>query len=220
MLLTDRIISLYDTIQKTITGRYAMWPMDAAAWYYINSISIGDTLEIGSAFGGSAAMAAMAKMDAGIKLNYIIYCVDPLDGYYGNRIDLTCGVALTYDIFTMNLEKLGVLDKIRIFKYKTPPLPPEISKSVFSCILIDGNHNNNGPLYDWECVKDRVSPGGFVMFHDVHKKGVIAAWDKAQKEPEWKIYDYLRNPGPGTLWVKKVEGSEEYGSYGILQRHS
>ncbi len=115
MELTPRITELYNSIQKGIKGRYAMWVQDAVAWYTLNKVE-GDTLEIGTAFGGSAIIASKAKQDAGV--NGLIYCVDPQDGTYGN--DMQTQERATIEITTGNFDKFGV-ENIVIFQHRTPP---------------------------------------------------------------------------------------------------
>lgn len=53
---------------------------------------------------------------------------------------------------------------------------------MFDLILIDGDHSASGVRKDWEMYAPHVSPGGFVIFHDIinpndPEGGVKAFWD-------------------------------------------
>jgi hypothetical protein len=214
--IPTNIKNLYNKIQKTITGRYAMWPQDALAWYQINYKSSGPTLEIGTAFGGSAIVARKAKDDAG-KFD-TIYCIDPLDGYYGpRRPDVMAGVTPTPSMVEKNFEMMEVKN-IQLILHQTPPLPKELGWIRFGAVLIDGNHKGSGPTDDWNIVKDIVNPGGFVFFHDVHYEDVQRAVKIADSSHGWKLIARYMKKGTGMPSQMQVEGNEAFGSHAILQK--
>jgi len=214
--IPNNVKELYNTIQKTITGRYAMWPQDALAWYNINYEAPGLTLEIGTAFGGSAIVARKAKDAAGN--HNTIYCIDPLYGYYGARKpDIFAGFPPNPSMVEKNFDMMGVKN-IHLILASTPPLPQELGWLRFGAVLIDGNHKGRGPLDDWLIVKDVVNPGGFVMFHDVHYDDVQKAVDVADKEKGWKLITRYMVKGNGVASQKHVDGNAHYGSHAILQK--
>jgi hypothetical protein len=216
MELTSRIIKLFDMIQKNISGRFAMWPQDAAAWYDLNYQSSGNTLEIGTAWGGSAVLARYAKDDAGKQDT--IYTIDPLGGFYGRgKPDIMAGSFPTVEVVERNFTYFNA-SNIQLVLAMTPPIPKELNGLMFSCVLIDGNHNDNGPLDDWNCVKNRVNPGGFVMCHDIHKDAVAKMITKAEKEPGWKLVTRYMVKGRGMPSQSQVKGNENFGSHAIFQR--
>jgi hypothetical protein len=214
--IPKNVKDLYNTIQKTIAGRYAMWPQDALAWYNINYEAAGLTLEIGTAFGGSAIVARKAKEAAG-NVN-AIYCIDPLDGYYGpNRPDLLAGFAPTPAVVAKNFDIMGVKN-IHLILRETPPLPEELGWLRFGAVLIDGNHKGRGPMDDWNIVKNVVNPGGYLMFHDVHYEDVQKALDEANNTVGWKLITRYLKKGTGMPSQMKVEGNEVYGSHAIFRK--
>ena len=189
-----------------------MWVQDAVAWYTINRVP-GNTLEIGTAFGGSAIIASKAKQDSGV--DGLIYCVDPQDGTYGK--DMVTPERATIEITTGNFDKFGV-ENVVIFQHRTPPLPSGLFGMMFTSVLIDGNHKGSGPTDDWNIVKDSVLPGGIVMFHDVHYDDVQRAVYLADKEPGWWPVTHYLVRGHGMPSQMQVAGNEKYGSYATIQK--
>lgn len=218
--LTPRVCELYDEIQKTITGRFPMWPQDAAALYEYSK-GAEKYLEIGTAFGGSAILAAYAQIDNGSNLP-AVYCIDPLDGFYGKgRPDiLALGLVPSPDMVRDNFTKMRLIDGLApaLILKKTPPVPAELAGEKFDFILIDGNHTGTGPIDDWKCIQEYVAPNGFVMFHDLHKEAVNYAWGMANKDKRYKVIREYRNNGHGAITQLKIEGNEAFGSHGIVQR--
>ena len=141
MELTRRVIDLYDDIQTRIVGRFAMWPQDAQAWYDINFESMGATLEIGTAWGGSAILARKAKEDA--FRDNSIYTIDPLGGFYGKgKPDKMSGSFPTVEIVERNFERMD----IRLVKYARAMFDPifTVKKDERDSVLIELNTEVEG----------------------------------------------------------------------------
>ena len=85
-------------------------------------------------------------------------------------------------------------------------------------VLIDGNHKGSGPTDDWNIVKDRVLPGGRVMFHDIHYEDVKRAVLLADEEPGWGPVTRYLVRGHGMPSQMQVAGNETFGSYAIIQK--
>ena len=217
MELTRRVAELYDEIQGGIYKRYAMWVQDAVAWYEINFEMMGDTLEIGTAWGGSAIMARKAKEDAFRKNT--IYTIDPLGGFYGKGKEdkLAGGDFPTVNNVECNFNRFNV-SGIQLVLASTPPLPEELDGLMFGAVLIDGNHHDTGPLDDWNIVKDRVIIGGVVMFHDIHYPPVVDAVKEAENTPGWTMVRKYKVRGHGMGSQMRVKGNELYGSHAILRK--
>ena len=191
-LTTDDTWELYNDIYTNLQGgRFAMWYKDADAVYQIASIP-GNYLEIGTAHGGSAVMAGKAKKSGGI------YCVDPL-----NERHHVIG----------NFHKFGI-EGVTLIRKMTPPLPEELDGIEFSAVLIDADHTGLFPRNDWLSVKDKVTPGGYVMFHDIHRKACYSALQLAAETPGWtKVAEYS-HIGHGFSTDRSM------GTFGIVQRNN
>lgn len=190
-ITTDDTWLLYNDVYNGLYNgqRFAMWYKDAEAVYNVASIP-GNYLEIGTAYGGSAIMAYKAKKDGAI------YCVDPLENSFG--------------FVKKNFEKFGV--KANVIRKMTPPIPEELDDVLFSAVLIDGDHTVPFPTNDWLGVKDKVVPGGYVMFHDIHRKACHMAYEEACKTPGWKSVALYCNIGHGFSTDKTM------GTHGIVQK--
>lgn len=144
----------------------------------------GDFVEIGTLFGGSAILAATAKKKFG--LGGFVYCVDPLDGYYGTGKSTAGGIP-SPEIVMGNAKFFGVDDKIKIIKKSSIPWPKELMDHKFSVAFIDGDHWGEAPWKDWLSVKNLTSK--FIIFdnYDNQHPAVINGAKKATADPEWQV---------------------------------
>jgi len=149
----------------------------------------GDHVEIGCLWGGTAILAALAKINAGVKGH--VYSIDKMSGGYWERgdpgVDYTTP---TEERVRRNIERMGVQDRITVIRADSNPLPlPSKVKPV--TVLIDGAHSFDGCLRDWENVK-RLAPK-FVLFHDYgtgKHPGVQAVVDEhVRKDAGWELVD-------------------------------
>lgn len=172
-------------------GRFAGWPMDCVDIYNACSCD-GNHIEIGTMFGGSAIIAALAKAENGY--DGLIYCVDPLDGYYGRPFDPNTAGKITpsVEIVLENASLWGIEEMLRIFPQKHPPLPEELENMRFETALIDGDHSYKGALADWNNLKGRVDK--YIIFHDIHKRNPRRIFEIAQEE--WELFSARCNNGP------------------------
>ena len=148
----------------------------------------GNHLEIGTLFGGSAIAVALAKK----KYNQpgMVVCVDPLNGYYQDKqpepsmIDSPSGVAVTPETLFENILKFGVRDRILVLGAKSEAIVNLDMK--FTTAYIDGDHEGDAPLEDWELVKDKVSR--FVIFDNYGEEypSVVNACEFAASLPDWR----------------------------------
>jgi len=191
LITTDETWLLYNDIYNGLEGgRFAMWYKDAEAVYKIASIP-GNYLEIGTAHGGSAIMATKAKREGSI------YCVDPLESSFSM-------VKKSFAKFDAPLPNF--------IRKMTPPIPAELDGLEFSAVLIDADHTGLFPTNDWLGVKDKVIPGGYVMFHDIHRKACYAALKMASETPGWKIVAEYSHIGHGFSTDRTM------GTYGVVQK--
>ncbi len=158
----------------------------------------GSYIEIGSAFGGSAIVAAESLYG-----DSLVYCVDPMWGMHRVTAEEQA------DMFWRNCHKAGIEDKIVLIKQVSNPWPKFLQERKWSVALIDGDHSYAGCRADWLNLKDRVTD--FIMFDDTDKPGSVrTVFREACKDPEWELY-YQGNHTLRKLHVEKLE-------FGIVRR--
>ena len=149
----------------------------------------GDHVEIGCLWGGTAILAALAKINANKKGH--VYSIDKMSGGYWERGDPGCDYAVPKEAtIHRNIQRMGVQDRITVIRAESDPLPlPSKVKPV--TVLIDGAHSYDGCLRDWQNVK-KLAPK-FVLFHDYgtgKHPGVQKVVDEhAYKDPDWEFVE-------------------------------
>ena len=162
--------------------------------YFVSKAISGDYLEIGTLFGGSAISVAILKKL--LKQSGLVFCIDPLDGYYrgmfGSNTTIdphSDGYAVTPETLFQNIRLFGVEDKVFVMQARSTDCP-SLDSLKFSVVYIDGNHWNGVPIKDWLYIKEYATR--FVIFDncDDHHLDVQAACKMASDDPEWKcVYD-------------------------------
>lgn len=169
------------SLSLDIKGRNIMAPADAGALaQMIVMAKHADHAEIGSLFGGSAIVAALAKVEFGLCGD--IYCIDPLNIRDNPMPDAISGVLATKEVIMENAEKYGVENRIHVVAKPSDPFPLE---KTFGTAYVDGDHWNDMPWTDWSNLRRRVSY--MVMFDDYcyGKPEVVRACIMAASDPEW-----------------------------------
>ena len=108
----------------------------------------GDYIEVGSAYGYSAVLAATAMA----KRPGTVYCIDPFIGL--NNLD---GTYVALKVFLSNIHSFGLEQRVVTFYQHNPPFPVAIHHHLFSVGLIDGNHDGDAPLKDFIELDSRVT---------------------------------------------------------------
>ncbi len=125
-------------------------------------------LEIGSLFGGGAAMAALGAAAAGQKADLVL--IDPLEGYYGLQNDPATGHAVNETTLRANLSLVGVAEE-EVTVLKGLSSDPAIRKAAgahrYGSIMIDGDHSYFGVAGDLLAYEPLLDPGGIMLIHDV-----------------------------------------------------
>ena len=198
--LADTLIPLMEEVLENITGRSADPSPDRINTRRLAALAVmagdGDTLEIGSYFGASAIITALAKQQAGVKGT--VCCLDPLDGREqmpnnggqttGNCYDVFSNAYWTAETFKANCKQNGV-DVILVQK-PSLPFPDEYDWFTFTLSYIDGDHWHDAPLADWLNVKDITTR--YVVFDDADDSHphVMRAVFRAISDDEWKLLMY------------------------------
>ena len=153
---------LDQVIRAGITGS------DGAAFSdYVARAGPGDYVEIGTAFGASAILAALTKRV--FQIPGEIYCIDNF-----------AKEKLSPEIVVRNARHFGVDNMIHICVANSHPWPLGDKKFVFG--LIDGDHAGSMPARDFINMNKRVT--NYIMFDDIgfSNIGLLCGRIKAHKE--------------------------------------
>jgi hypothetical protein len=148
---------LRDAVRRQITGRMASFPEDCGLLVQaIADAGPGDHVEIGTQYGATAILAAMAHQQLGIPGD--VWAIDPLAGYYqpGNP-DPYDGPPQSPEIFWHNAKQLGVADRVHLIQAVSDPWPAELADHVFATAFVDGWHWGEGPARDLRNLRQRVT---------------------------------------------------------------
>lgn len=172
----DSGILIAETIEKWISGGMGCEKEDAALLAeVIFRAGHSDHLELGTLFGGTAILVAMAKRQFGFEGD--VHCVD-------NFSYLSEDYPVGKELVLENAAAFDVADRIKVFEGDTYPLPPDITEHHYGSAYIDAAHDFPHCQRDWLSVKD-ISD--LVVFHDYdfEHMGVVSAVRNAMQEPGW-----------------------------------
>ncbi len=140
----------------------------------------GDYIEIGTAYGSSAILAALANPSA------VVHCIDPMDGMYGNkRVDIQTGIWPSPELLERNCQEYGIEfgKRVILFQQRHPPLPEALADKQFGVGYIDGDHSKAGCIADYEGLKDRCE----CLIFDNYEKPAVRAGVKHALNEGWEI---------------------------------
>jgi len=116
----------------------------------------GDHLDIGTLFGASALVVALAKKWAGIEGE--VYCIDPWEVRSGIAVNAAVKpeeICAAMQDVSENAERFGV--PLKLIKAKSEPVPPELEGHSFASVYIDGDHLKGQPLRDFQLYAPMVT---------------------------------------------------------------
>lgn len=176
---------LFDQISNTITGRIAITRQEAE---FLAGIAGRASLylEIGTLWGGTAILAALAGARRVITL-------DAMAGGYWEHGDPVACRTPTPGLLLDNLARCQVAHRVSVVKANSHPwpLPLDLRPDVF---LIDGDHRCEGCLHDW-AIANQVA-AKFLLFHD---------YDSPRHPGVQEVVDRQVRPNPGWRLVDVVE---------------
>jgi tetratricopeptide (TPR) repeat protein len=165
-----------DRIEKSIIGRHCGDFGDKLCQYLsicelvrANCLSSINGIEIGVLFGGSCLNKLSAMRDLGVGGK--IVCIDPLDGYYGEKTDKISGRPVTPDTFFENLRRLDFepnLVELRRCFSNAPEAYAGLQDSSFDHLMIDGGHLYEDVKTDWQVFHPYVAPNGHIIIDDYY----------------------------------------------------
>ena len=171
-------------VSQKMKGRSIITNNDASVLVQavINS-KHGDHLEIGTFFGHTAILVALAKKEFG--MHGKVYCVDPWQYRPGVIKDKEEDEIATMEIFMENAEKFGVADRIIPVPHKSYPWPAELRGKTFATAYLDGDHWNGMPRKDLANLRRAVTYSIIVDDYCWGKTEVIDAVLEAAADPLW-----------------------------------
>ena len=165
-----------------IVGRHAFGNMESVELLCKYMSEADDYIEIGTLYGASAILA-------GLHCAGDVYCIDPLDGYYGTgRMDRPTNMLPSVEIVRNNWERFNLdPDRLHIYAQCNPPFPADLVDKRWDVGYIDGDHTYSGAMHDWIALKDKVNK--YILFDNVEKPDVRRVFDKACEE--WTLETLL-----------------------------
>jgi hypothetical protein len=125
--------------------------------------------EIGVLFGGSLLMMLHAMQSS--RSNHWALAIDPLDGYYGQKVDPVTGLTVTLDYVITNIRRLGFeMNRVRIVKARSESQEAlQVARSFpLVSLWIDGDHSYEGIKRDWLNYSPFVIPEGYILIDNYH----------------------------------------------------
>lgn len=157
---------------------------DIAVLHHYISRAAPPYFEVGVLWGGSMVIAGLSMPHGHL------YGIDPFFGYmkegakdpYVKR-GAGAGVVPTREIAEKNLETYELTERSTLFTGFHPPMPEELQSTdaLFGAIFIDGDHQTESVLADWNEVKYHAAD--VVIFHDLHHSTIKPAWEKIKQDP-------------------------------------
>jgi hypothetical protein len=168
-------MALLAEIAPVITGRVASEPEDCGVLCQaVNAAGGGDHVEIGTLYGGTAILVALAKerwMQAGR-----VTCIDPLRGYYASGgLDPAGGPEQSPDLVRANARLFGVEDRIELVTERSDPWPEALRNREWATAFVDGWHWGDAPLRDLRHLGQRVTRYIVVDNYDRQHPAVVEA---------------------------------------------
>ena len=173
---------MFEQVKERIHGRIAMSADDAAVLErLVIEAGNADTCEIGTLYGGSAILAALAKQKNSLK--GLVYAIDPLTGYYGG-LDTTVGGKPGRAELESNLQEFDVHAAVVIVAAKSHPWPVPCNRR-FGLVFVDGDHSTGAVYQDFVNASEVTDT---ILFHDYHAEEVRLGIVKAlENSSDWML---------------------------------
>ena len=146
----------FEYVDRWMDGWIVSNPFDVGSLaQMVKNAGNGNHLEIGTAWGGSAIMAALVKRRFGLDGQVVAF--DPIRG-----LDVVLDRPRSLEVIDENFRRFGVTDQIELVADKFDV--EWVASLRFSSVLIDGSHRYDDVLRDWLGVRQVAER--YVMFHD------------------------------------------------------
>lgn len=183
-------MSNYESIGAQMIGRIAMSAEDAALVEKYAALCY-TWCEIGTLWGGSAILAALANPELQVT------CIDPMQGYYGEKDKwVGMGELPTVSKFRANLELFEVSNRVLLIQANSVPFP---CVDHFDGFLIDGDHSPEVVAED--IVNAQKHASKYILIHDTNDGNIQAViereiawgmWRDVEASPRMRVFGYAR----------------------------
>lgn len=154
---------------------------EGAALYSLARNAKHPIVEIGSWRGRSTTALALGSMDG---QSVAVYAVDSFVGVDGS------GIPCSPEVLRKNLDQSGINGLVKIIAASSEEAAPNLPNDV-GLLFIDGGHEYETIMRDFELHLPRVVHGGKVAIHDVcdNEPGVVRAVDEVllNSPSEWRL---------------------------------
>ncbi len=188
-----RALECIALIDKQIIGRHCGDLGDKLSQYLAiiqffrkSGVESSDSIEIGTLFGGSCLIKLMAMRD--LNVGGKIICIDPMEGYYGNKLDPYSGLEVKTDILFKNLDVFGFSKEAIELKRM-----PSNENQAIAAMLHDAVEDQGG----YDTLREIKSRFGEEV--EVIVEGCTDAYD--DPKPDWKDRK--------TAYIEKIKQAEE-----------
>ena len=156
-----------ELLGKLVRGHALMYDDDARLLHTI--ASRGKTYaEIGTYCGGSAIVAGLAGCE--------VWAVDAFE--YPE--DMKTFKPTPEDVLA-NWDANGLdIERLHVYKHRTPGLPPPMQQLMFDIGFIDGGHDAGSVWADWTTLNQHIDM--YMLFHDANRSGPYWCMLKVLKE--------------------------------------
>lgn len=152
---------------------------------WVKDHQLHETLEIGLAFGASAASILSAHQGTHV-------CIDP----YQEKNYLNAGLE--------NLDRLGYGNRVRFHQDLSCDVLPRLhsEKAQFDFIFIDGDHRFDSIFVDFYYSDLLLAKNGYILFHDAWMRGtqLVASFIRHNR----KNYKRIRRVGMNLILFQKI----------------
>jgi predicted O-methyltransferase YrrM len=156
---------------------------------WVEEHNLHSTLEIGLAYGTSAAWIASAHSGTHT-------CIDPFQAQSFDNLGLK------------NLETLGLLQRVEFHQGFSHEILPRLlaEKRTYDFAFIDGSHLYDSILLDFFYVDRMLMTGGYVVFHDAWMRStqLVASFVRRNR----RDYQEIRTPERNLILFRKVGRDE------------
>ena len=126
-------------------------------------------IEIGTLFGGSAVLMGLILKELYPEEPWEIWCIDPMDSYYGKGTDIVSGSSLSKDVFWSNIRRFGVPEsKVQVLPYLSTDerLLENLPDKNVDILFVDGDHTYKGVWNDLELAMYHMDCPRYIVVHD------------------------------------------------------
>ncbi len=197
---------VFARVEQTITGRVAGHLEDYLGMFLATRAvcaargrESAHLVEIGTLFGGSAALLWLAAKESGAKFS--LTAIDPLDGYYrhsqsgpSSPVDIITGLDISAARVRANLAACGVPEdgvKLVCALSTDPAAVAAAAAQPIDMLFIDGDHSLAGLEADYANYLPLMRAGGFVVIDNFSD----LAWpDVTRATLRWPEFPHVLQP--------------------------